>query len=164
MPINEHFLAQQSVSSIDDPAGYVWMLSEFLKEYLEYQEPDDPTTQNIYDTCIVNANADWRKRKSGGLKLSTVAEDEITTLINTAIQEQHKARMTARGAAYDKSQAEMVKPPPPGLVAKVKAKITQIFGSFRGGSSYKYKSRNMRKSRKMRKMRKSRKSCRKGRK
>ena len=165
MPINPNFLAQQSVSTTRDPAGYVWILSELLVEFLEPGQNGLPPadTQNIYDACIVKANADWRKRATKE-DISKVAENEIVTLINAAIQAQDRARMKARGVAYDESQAEKVKPPPPGLLASVKAKITQYFSGGGGGSSYKYKSRNMRKSRKMRKMSKSRKSCRKGRK
>lgn len=166
MPINKHLLASQSVYGHGDPAGYVWILSELLIEFLEPGQNGLPPadTQNIYDTYIWNADKDWRKRKADGLDISKVAEKEITTLINAAIQAQDRARMNARGLAYDESQAEKVKPPPLGLLARVKAKITQYFSGGGGGSSYKYKSRNMRKSRKMRKMRKSRKSCRKGRK
>ena len=136
-----------------------------LKTYLEFREPSDVQTQKIYDDFIKQANTELRALPREDV--STSAEDIITRLINDAIRRQHKERMAAAAAAFDKSsRAEQTPPPPPeGLLARVNASLRSYFARVnKGGSSYKYKSRNMRKSRKMRKMRKSRKSCRKGRK
>ena len=164
MPIKVDPLTDVVATSTGDPAGYVWILSESLKKFLEFREPNDVQTQKIYDDFIKQGNKELRALPREDVSAS--AEEIIKRLTSEAVRTQHTDRMAPSSpAAYDKSQVR-TEPPPQSLSERLMSVKTYFMSYFgrKGGSSYKYKSRNMRKSRKMRKMRKSRKSCRKGRK
>lgn len=166
MSIKENLDVAVTVQGKDDYRGYIWMLSQLLIEELQKENSTHSGNQQIYDDIINEAFKEWGERAVVKRENPSVfAEHEIRRLIQKAMTRQHDETLTISGKANPEIRNQMIAAENQkylgwlsGWLKSGVAKVTAVKdsvigmmsgmrGSSRGGRSYKYKSRNMRKSR-----------------